>query len=273
MSSGRVLGGVLGALTAAAAGVLTYGALVESNRLVIEKHTLKLPLWPTALNGYRIALLADFHVGHEWSLALGKRAIAAALAEAPDMVVLAGDYVNYWNSRSVISVGELLEPLALMQGDVVAVPGNHDYHSGDPDLLDSYVREFGIHLLRNESLRLGGVTWIGLDSARQSQDDLRAAFSKVEHDQPKVVVWHEPDTVDRLPAGCCLQLSGHSHGGQFRLPFGYTPMHSKLGSLYPRGFYSETPTPLYVTRGVGTTGPPSRLLCPPEVSILTLTAG
>jgi predicted MPP superfamily phosphohydrolase len=68
-------------------------------------------------------------------------------------------------------------------------------------------------------------------------------------------------------------MSGHSHGGQFRFPGGYTPMHTDLGRAHPRGFYPDAPTPLYVSRGIGTTGPPSRFNCPPEVAILTLMPG
>ena len=76
--------------------------------------------------------------------------------------------------------------------------------------------------------------------------------------------------VDLLPTGCILQLSGHSHGGQFTFPGGFTPMHTKLGEKYVRGFYPEASTPIYVSKGIGTTFLPSRLNCAPEVSILTL---
>ena len=69
-----------------------------------------------------------------------------------------------------------------------------------------------------------------------------------------------------------LQLSGHSHGGQFKVPYNLTPMTSANGDKYRDGFYPDASTPLFVTRGVGTTGPPSRFLCPPQVAILTLTS-
>jgi uncharacterized protein len=85
-----------------------------------------------------------------------------------------------------------------------------------------------------------------------------------------VIVWHEPDAVDALPAGPDLMVSGHSHGGQFLAPWGWAPGTSELGKKYIRGWYPRAPVPLYVSRGVGTTGPPSRLFCPAEVSILTL---
>jgi predicted MPP superfamily phosphohydrolase len=187
------------------------------------------------------------------------------------MVVLIGDNVSHWNPRSAYLIGEALGPLRFLKGDVLAIAGNHEYVGGDSDLLAPILHELNIEFLRNESIVKAGITWIGIDSARKKRHDVEAAFKDVADDgTPRVVLWHEPDLVDELPPGCAIQLSGHSHGGQFRLPFGFTPMHSVLGRKYPIGFYPDASTPLYVTRGVGTTGPPSRFLCPPEVAILTL---
>jgi predicted MPP superfamily phosphohydrolase len=270
----KTLAGVAGAVTATAVAALVYGALGESNRLVVEHYTLPLPGWPDELEGYRIAVLGDFHIGTSWSLDLTKRAVAAAMAEATDMVVLIGDFVNYWKRDRSGMVGEALEPLRLLKGDVIAIAGNHDYARGDSDLLAPIFEELDIQFLRNGSIKKGGITWIGMDSARTGDDDVDAAFRDVVQDgSPRIALWHEPDVVDRLPSGCALQLSGHGHGGQFRLPFGITPMHSIMGRKYPGGYYPDAPTPLFVTRGVGTTGPPSRFLCPPEVAILTLVPG
>jgi predicted MPP superfamily phosphohydrolase len=254
--------------------MLVYGALVESNRLVVKHETLPLPGWPDEKAGYRIALLGDFHIGTIWSFELAKRAVAAAISEAPDMVVLIGDFVNFWHANCAYWVGEALEPLRSLGGDVIAIAGNHDYYCGDPDLLAPILTELNIHFLRNQSMVRSGITWIGLESARTEMANVDLSFEIVENDgTPRIALWHEPDVVAQLPSGCALQLSGHSHGGQFRLPFGITPMHSVLGRKYPRGFYPDAPTPLYVTQGVGTTGPPSRFLCPPEVVILTLNPG
>lgn len=270
----KTLAGVAGALTAAGVGMLVYGALVESNRLVVSKQTLPLPGWPDDLKGYRIALLGDFHIGTKWSVDLTKRAIAAAMNEAPDMVVLIGDIVNFWLPDRPAKVGEALEPLRLLKGDVIAVPGNHDYYGGDPELLAPILEVLNIHFLRNQSIVRGGITWVGIDSARSRDFDVDEAFRDVAEDgTPRVVLWHEPDLVDLLPSGCALQLSGHSHGGQFRLPFGVAPVHPPLGRKHTSGFYPDLATPLYVTSGVGTTGPPSRFLCTPEVVILKLVPG
>lgn len=261
------------AFATASVATLVYGALAEANKLVVERRRIRLRNWPSGLNGYKIALLADFHLRDRYSLDLAKRAIEAALDEQPDFVVLAGDFVGYWKLESVDLLGEALENLLLMDGRVVAVPGNHDYWSGDASLLEPILSQFNIRLLRNEVWKKGPVTWVGVDSANAGKSEPYAPLAEaiVTHaDSPVVVVWHEPDLVDSLPIGADLMLSGHSHGGQFTLPWGWTPMHTKNGEKYVRGWFPDAPTPLYVTRGVGTTGPPSRLGCAPEVTILEL---
>lgn len=258
-------------VAAGSAAWLVYGALVESKKLVVERKELFLPGWPERLRGYTIALLADFHLRDEYSVEQARRAVALALDESPDMVVLAGDFVGYWKLESPWMLEAVLEPLLLMDGAVVAVPGNHDYWEGDASLLEPILSEFNIRLLRNESWQRDGVCWVGVDSMNERKSDpytpLRTAF---EGNEPIVVVWHEPDAVELLPRGANLMLAGHSHGGQWRFPWGWTPMGTKGGERYVEGFFPEASTPLYVTRGVGTTGPPARLGALAEVSILRL---
>jgi len=259
------------ALLLGTAGVATmaYGALVEAQNLTLERLTLPLPDWPERLSGFRIAFLTDFHIGSKVSVKLTRRAVAMALDESPDMVVIGGDFVEGWRTSTPWLLGDCLEALLLMEGNVVAVPGNHDYYGGTPDVLTVICDELNIKMLRNEVWKHNGIAWVGIDSAYEAKADPVEAMSHV-GSEPAVAIWHEPDLVNLLPRGCALQLSGHSHGGQFRFPGGYTPMHTNLGKRYPRGFYPDAPTPLYVSRGVGTTLFPSRLFCPPEVTILTL---
>lgn len=259
-------------LGGASAGLLVYGALYESKRLVIERRTIALPEWPSYLTGFTIALLGDFHVRDKYSLELAKRAVAEALDSGPDMVVLIGDFVGYWKPDSVEMLGDLLEPFLLMNGNVVAVPGNHEYWNGDADLIEPILDELNIKLLRNRNWKHQGINWIGIDSANIGRHNPYAAFDGV-GEGPRIVLWHEPDMVDELPYPADLQLSGHSHGGQWKFP-GWTPIHTRNGEKYEQDFYAnEGGTPVYVTRGVGTTGPPARFLCPPDVSILTLVPG
>jgi uncharacterized protein len=260
---------VLG-LGVAGAATLVYGSLVEANRLKVERIRLRLPNWPDRLSGFRIALLGDFHLRDAYTLHIARRAVAAALDEDPDMVALAGDFVGYWQPHSEDMLYEVFEPMLLMQGNVVAVAGNHDYWHAPPLLLDGIMASLNIRLLRNEIWRHAGVAWVGIDSANAGLADPCRAMSGLHKGETAVALWHEPDCVDLLPSGASLMLSGHSHGGQFTFPWGWTPMHTKNGEKYVRGYHRDAPTPIYVSRGLGTTGPPSRLNCSPEVTILTL---
>lgn len=266
------LGPWLAGIAGAGLGILAYGALVESKRLVLERRRLRLPGWPERLNGLRIAVLADLHLRDRYTLELAERAVGLALDQDPDVVVLPGDLVGYWKPESAELLLRALEPLLLLQGRAIAIPGNHEYWGGDATLLEPILDELNVRLLRNESWTHQGIRWVGVDSANAGQaDPVRAmgeggAF-------PTIVLWHEPDVVDLLPRGAALMIAGHSHGGQFRLPSGWAPMHTVNGRKYRDGFFPDAPTPLYVSRGIGTTGPPSRLFCPPEVSLLELYAG
>lgn len=258
-------------LAAGSAAWLVYGALVEAKKIVVERQHLLLPRWPSWLAGYKIALLADFHLRDEHTVEQALRAIELAFDEEPDMVVLAGDFVGYWKETSQHYLEAAMAPMLLMEGRVVAVPGNHDYWKGDGAWLLPILDQFNIHLLRNEVWSHGGISWVGVDSLNADRsaphDPMRDALAM---NQPVVVVWHEPDAVELLPPGAALMLAGHSHGGQWRFPWGWTPMSTKYGEIYVDGYYPEAPTPLYVTRGVGTTGPPARLGALADISILTI---
>jgi uncharacterized protein len=259
------------ALTAASTATLVYGAVHAANQLVVERKTLRLPQWPASKDGYKIALIADLHVRDRYSAALCRRAVELMIEEEPDMYVIAGDFVNNYRHNFAWLLEAALEPLKAHKGRVLGVPGNHDYWEGDPRVLQPVLKELGIKLLRNEIYHLDDIAWVGIDSAIAFASDPFSTMAQLKRDEAAVVIWHEPDFVEMLPVGAALMLAGHSHGGQFRFPWGWTPMHTMYGELYVEGFYPEASTPLYVTRGIGTTGPPSRLGVLPEVSILTLT--
>lgn len=257
----------LGAATGTA--MLAYGAFVEARRLVLEEYDIPLPHWPKRLDGFRIAVVGDFHIWNEATADLARRAVELAVDQAPDMVAMVGDYVGSWTPDRIDLLGHAVEPLLMMDGNAVAVPGNHDYEGGDAGLLFPIFDELNIKLLRNEAWRHNGITWIGIDSANEGEARPEVA-QRLAKDEPQIVLWHEPDLVWKLSQGPALQLSGHSHGGQFVFPGGFVPMTSRNGRRYLRGFYPNAPTPIFVTRGIGTTFFPSRFNCPPEVAVLTL---
>lgn len=264
------LGLLAAGTTGAAVGVATVvrGMLHDADDLRLERRTLRLEGWPERLRGYRIAVLADLHLSGPYSVRRAQRAVAMALDASPDFVALVGDYVDSWTLDAPRWIGETLEPLLLMDGAAAAIPGNHDYQMGDASLLAPILGELNVRLLRNERWRRDGIDWVGVDSATPSKAKPRLAMRGVE--EPAVCLWHEPDAVLDLPPGCALMLSGHTHGGQGRLFGRFKPKKTKMGRRYVEGFFPDAPTPLYVSRGVGTTLFPMRLDVPPEVSLLTL---
>ena len=255
------------------AGTLLYGALFETKKLRTERRSLWLPHWPKHLDGYQIALIADTHVRDQETFDLTQRAIDIALDSAPDMVVISGDVVAYWKRGVLDMVAEAYAELRHMGGKVICVPGNHDYFAGDPSFLEPVFDDLKILLLRNESVSIDGINWVGIDSENAGMARPSEALALANPVDPTIVIWHEPDMVDELPAGADLMLAGHSHGGQFVTPWGWAPAGSRNGRKYLSGFFPNAPTPLYVSRGIATTGPPARLFCPPEISILTLRSG
>lgn len=261
-----------GILAAAGAGALLYGAIFEVDRLRLERRDLALPLWPQRLDGLRVGLLADLHVNGPRSMRLARRAASLLMAEEPDALLIAGDLLGFWSERSLELLACALEPLSRADIPMFAVPGNHDYWLGDPAWLEPLLADLGVSLLRNRSVAALGVRWVGVDSFNERRHDLQAAFSADDGTLPRVALWHEPDCVGLLPEGVALMVSGHTHGGQFITPWGWAPVRTRNGRRYVRGFFPTAPTPLYVSRGVGTTGPPSRLFCPPEATVLTLRA-
>lgn len=269
MNLGKTLAGV----AAAGAGLLIWGALVEVHKLRVERRRLRLARWPAELNGLRVGFLSDFHICDASTIALTQRALKSLLDHEPDLVLLGGDFVHRWTPDSLDQLEAALEALGGSGGRVFAVPGNRDYLGGFPELLEPLFQKLGIKLLRNDVAEFNGVQIVGVDSANAYQADPIGSLELADAERPTIVLWHEPDLVEWIPAGADLMLSGHSHGGQFTTPWGWAPVTSKNGAKYLRGFFPDAPTPLYVTRGLGTTGPPSRLFCTPEVTILDLVQG
>ncbi|MDI9637367.1 metallophosphoesterase [Kamptonema cortianum] len=258
---------------AVGAGALVYGALFETERLKPVRRKLLLPDWPEHLNGFKLGLMADMHVRDRETISLTKAALKWLADEEPDIVAYVGDYVNFWEEGRLEQLEFAMEEADAFAGKSVAVPGNHDYFTPWPPEFEALLKRKGVKLLRNEVTTLAGIQWVGIDSANAGMADPFTPILECDPCEPMVVLWHEPDMVDYLPRGAQLMLAGHSHGGQFLTPWGWAPKKTVNGRKYVRGFYRHAPTPLYVSAGLATTGPPARLFCPPEVTLLTLYRG
>ncbi len=263
----NLLGAMASGLLAGASGAAYSQGCADDLR--VESKVLRLPKW--GASGFRCAVLGDLHMNSPREAERATRALELVGKHKPDALFLVGDFVDGSGPRILPNIKSVLRAVGDLDCPTFAVMGNHDYWTPQPDRVIEELRSCPLRLLRNETAVVQGVSIIGVDDsiARRDRYDFFPVTSIAES---SIALLHEPDSVKNMPEHVALQLSGHSHGGQICLPMG-VPVHTPYGARdYIEGFYPLARVPLYVTRGVGTTGPNFRLFCPPEVSLLTLEA-
>ncbi len=268
---------------AAAAGVAGLAAdsfLIEPNRPEVVRQQISLRRWPSALDGFTIALLSDFHYDRYFSIHPLHSAIDIVNSIQPQLIALTGDFVSVPDLGDPVKGAADAEPCSQLLKKMRApfglwaVMGNHDSFT-DPDRVTSVLRADGIRVLANQSapIESGGARfWLGgVDDILGRTADLDVTLHDVPAGEPTILLAHEPDYADyvaRYPVD--IQLSGHSHGGQVRLPV-LRPLYlPELGKKYVWGRYQIGELTLYTNRGLGTVGVPVRLNCPPEITLITL---
>jgi predicted MPP superfamily phosphohydrolase len=279
MMSRRLL---LGGLASGLAGLGISGALAHDARYVhpfrplLERVELPLPAAHANLAGLRIGFVTDTHVGPYFSTDDLARATALLAAERPDLILLGGDFI----SESPRYAGPAAEVLGELAGAATlggyAVLGNHDYSNSAAKMTAALTRG-GVEVLRNQATRIAtgrGDLWLaGIDESLLSLADPEATFAAIPPGSAALALWHEPEYADRTAAlGAFAQLSGHSHGGQVRLPSIGALVVPEGGRRYVMGLNHAGPMAIYTSRGVGVFRPPVRLNCPPEVTLATLVA-
>jgi uncharacterized protein len=269
--------GALGVTTGAGALGVEYAYNVEPNLIQVEHVEMALPRLPGVFDGMTIAQISDLHLGPYVSEDHILKAVQMTNALRPDAIVVTGDLVNSsW--RYIQPCTEIISKLDAPIG-VYAVLGNHDYWVGFLSLMLQSVKKSGITLLRNQSVPLtrgrSTIYFVGIDDLWLELANLQRALEGIPNNACKIALMHEPDFADiAAQAEIDLQLSGHSHGGQVRLPFIGPLILPKYGEKYAMGFYRiGNFTRLYTTRGIGVLPPGVRFNCPPEITLLTLKAG
>jgi uncharacterized protein len=271
----RLGGGALFSSVLAGTAALSYANLIEPQHLVLERRKIRLTHLDPALDGLRIALMSDHHLFPFTPKKLLEAAVEQTNALRADLVLLAGDYV-YTDAESIRELGPILGRLNAKYG-VFAVLGNHDHALDSDQLICDQLRAQSIEVLINRGLHtgpLGRLFLAGLDSIYQGDPDPAKAFAAYHEGNVAIALVHEPDyfsTLVRLiPVD--LQLSGHSHGGQIRIPSLGPPILPKWGRIYHSGLYKLGERIVYTSRGLGLVGLPLRLACPPELTEITLVA-
>jgi predicted MPP superfamily phosphohydrolase len=254
------------------AGGYQYGRHVESYDLGIEHIEVPFPNLPSALEGLKIVQLSDIHLHPFIQIDFVQRVVTTANALQPDLVVLTGDYVLK-QAESIFELGPVLASLNARYG-VFTILGNHDLWT-NRQVVQQGLAEAGLPVLHNEGMSLAigqdRLYLAGVDDGWSGQPDLKAALAQRPSDIFTLLLAHEPDLADDFAQDgrVSLQLSGHSHGGQVRLPGLGAPVLPFLGKKYDQGLFKVKEMQLYTTRGIGLTVP-IRLNCPPEITELTL---
>ena len=252
-----------------------YAQGVEPRWFAIKTIDVKLAGLDPAFEGYKIVQLTDLHAR---SAMMNRQQLekVARLAnqQQPDLIALTGDYITAGADKSEEMLANAFSQLKAKDG-VVAVMGNHD-RGEDSTPLERALAAGNIKLLNNavHSIdRQGSLLNIaGVDDVWLRRANLPQTIAQLPNTGANILLAHEPDFGDFAAASFRfeLQLSGHSHGGQIVLPFAprVTP---PLGKKYINGLYQIGVMQLYVSPGVGTTGPPkARFNCRPEISVIVL---
>ena len=239
----------------------------------VVKVKINIPRLPTLFQGYRIVHISDIHYGQWISADRLNGVIGLINHQEPDIVAITGDFVSY----SGKNIEELIPALKGIRARdaTVAVLGNHDYWLG-AEKVRSILSESKIIELNNDVYtvnREGFALYIaGVDSTTLKKNQLDKVLQKLPPNGPAILLVHEPDFADisAETKRFSLQLSGHSHGGQFVIPMHGTPFRGDGFKKYPLGRYQVEEMVQYTNRGLGTNAFWIRINCAPEITVIDL---
>jgi len=266
-----------------------YATILEPRRPVVRRFRVPLPGLPAALSPLKVVHLSDLHLGPFVSEAYLRAVVDRVNRLQPDLVLLTGDYVH-GSARFIDPVARILGGLRARLGRV-GVLGNHDFWEGAPQSRAALRRVAGVTLVDNDRVWIGprgfthgppaagALVVAGLGDLWEDRTCMDSALGGVDPGTPRLLLAHNPDSAEardvvRSPHRVDLMLSGHTHGGQVRLPGTralITP--SRYGTKYAHGLVQGPAFPVRVSAGIGTTILPVRFLVPPEIVVLELVRG
>lgn len=244
--------------------LLFYMVFVEPNILVIKKMTIKSDEAPKT----RIVFVSDFHLSKFAGKRL-KRIVNKVNEQNADIIISGGDYVINHNTKISMDMDYAASIISKMKSKygIYSVLGNHDYYE-DSKYIKNNLEKYGIKILENSNYKLdinGKPLYIaGISDMQTTMIDLDKALKNTE--KPIVLVSHSPDITPFAKNRVNLILSGHTHGGQIRIPlYGAVIVPSKYGKRYESGFLENI---VYVTKGLGTSIIKMRFNCLPEIVVI-----
>nr|WP_295973150.1 metallophosphoesterase [uncultured Bacillus sp.] len=269
------------ALIATGTGGYYYAREIEPKLLEIKRLTVTHSLIPRSFDQFKIVQFSDTHLGFQYTIEQLEKLVERINQLEPDIVFFTGDLMDqpnkYLDHDKIAPILQNIQPLY----GKFAVYGNHDHGGYGTDIYRKIMENCDFILLQNEFRKIqlpdgSSIHISGLDDALLGKPDLGQAVARLPADTFNILLSHEPDIADQASGyHVHLQLSGHSHGGQVKIPFAgalYTPPYS---DIYHEGLYEIYDASqffLYVNRGLGTTRLPFRFLSRPELTLFTLTA-
>lgn len=252
-----------------------YAFYVEPNRLVVRNISVDYGV-SDFTEQVKIVQFSDTHLGDGYSLKQLERAVDKINEQNGDFVIFTGDLMD--KAFSYTEQDEAVEILSKIEAKVnkIAVWGNHDIGGGGIRIYGQMMENAGFILLKNESIRVpirneNDIVFTGLDDGMLGEPDENAVPERKRKGDFHVLVSHEPDIATRIDTKKVdLTLSGHSHGGQIKLPFIGPLVKVPLAKIYTHGMYQLDNGKLYVNTGLGTTKINVRLFNPPVITVLEL---
>ncbi len=270
-----------GGLVVASAAGYGYAHYAEPSWVEVVDRMLSIPYLPEHLSGTRIAQISDIHLGEYTGPEKLWHAVEIVNQLAPDMLFLTGDYVT----RTAQQADALVDPLRALTMPTYGILGNHDLWTDRATVAD-YLAETPVQLLVNQGVEaLPGLFVGGVDDMWSGRPNVRAALADAPTSAVSLLLAHEPDFFDMVvqaDAPVAVQFSGHSHGGQVRIPspspdgvglFTRAPILPRFGRHYPIGLYTVGQRQVYTNRGLGVWPLPYRFNCRPEITLFTLQVG
>ena len=268
-----------------AAGTALYAGEVERHWIDVVHHDVFLSGLPHEFQGMKIVQLSDIHLNEFTEPFLLREAVDHINRLQPDMVLLTGDYVSAEVLPRKMTMNAAWECASLLSqiacSHRYAILGNHDCMAGAEEITDA-LRQHGIPVMRNSYLpieRGRSRLWLaGLEDpvcGHPDPDRTIPASIRKQANEPVILMCHAPDYVDELLTrasgrAVSLMLSGHTHGGQVRIPLLGAFHLPPGGRKYVEGWFPMDGLQLYVNRGIGSVGVPFRFNCRPEITSFTL---
>jgi len=255
---------------------LYYICFVIPSRLDVNEYEFEVPFWTEELSNLKIVFFSDTHTdGFFGRVSRLEKVIDTINAQNPDIVFYGGDMLRAKISSSlkVEDVTDVFKRLNPKYG-TYCVYGNHDWYFG-PTKIKNAFKGTNIIFLENRNLRIQteyGPFWIAFLADYTTRFiDYNATFRGIPENAPCIALSHSPDAIVNAPKKFSIMLSGHTHGGQIKLPFfGFLIVPSDYGQKFALGFIEFNGKYVYTTNGVGTAMIPARFPYNPEICVIKL---